>query len=125
MSAVFSQDSPKSHERIGFSIAIKNMHPLEVIPIDGSGPSSPTFENLKSISIGGRESSFPYLSVTQIRWSSITTSGSSSTSGSLPIQPDKNAVVMSSDNSTGIRRILTAKHGPAKNPPFTKSKDTL
>ena len=64
ISAVFSQDSPKSHERIGFSIAMKNMHPLEVIPMDGSGPSSPTFENLKSMSIGGRESSFPYLSVT-------------------------------------------------------------
>ena len=42
MSAVFSQLSPPSQERMGFSMAMKKMHPVEVMPMLGSGPSSPT-----------------------------------------------------------------------------------
>ena len=42
-----SHDSPWSHERMTFSKAVKNMQPLDVMPMLGSAPSSPTLLKTK------------------------------------------------------------------------------
>ena len=106
MSLESTQLSPWSQERIGFSIAMKNMQPLEVMPMLGSLPVSPTSLNTKSISRGISSTAIPMPSVTKIR---LSISGSVSTSistFSAPKQPAIDIVVTRRTNSIAFARMV-------------------
>jgi hypothetical protein len=75
MSREFTHVCPWSHDLIGFSIAIKNIHPLEVMPILGSGPSSPTLLKMKLRGKGSTSTAIPFDPVTNIPFGSEISSG--------------------------------------------------
>ena len=98
-------DSPASHERIGFSMAMKNIQPLDVIPMLGSFPVSPTSLKVNSISIGATPTEAPVPSVTKIRWSVTVTSGSSFSTSSAPKHPDRERVATKKQSIRALARM--------------------
>ena len=98
-----SHVSPWSHERMTFSNAMKKMHPLEVTPILGSGPSSPTSLKLNSRGNNGTSTGRPSGPVTKNRGGSVGTSTGGGVS-SWPKQPEREA-----DSIRKTRRVACAR----------------
>ncbi len=84
---------------------MKNIQPLEVIPILGSAPCSPTLEKVKFSGNGGRSIFWPSGPVTQ-NLTSPSGSGSGSGTGSLPkMQPESDAPIISRTSKPALVRM--------------------
>ena len=94
---------------------MKKMQPLDVIPMLGSFPVSPTSLNWNVMLIGVMSSEAPVLSVTKILGSSSTTGTGSGMISSSPKQPERETVAMSRASSTALVRMIE----PVINPIMT------
>ena len=89
-------------------MAMKNMQPVEVIPMLGSFPVSPTSLNWKVISIAGTSTDSPVLSVTNTRTSLTSSTTGSSIISSLPKHPDNDIVTIKATKSKALPLMAEA-----------------
>ena len=91
-------------------MAMKNIQPLDVIPILGSLPVSPTSLNVKLISSGGTSTGIPFESVTKTPSGAGGSSGACSGGSSFPKQPDNADVNIRRTINNDFARMIIAPY---------------